>query len=143
MKYQIKSLLIATLSLLSYAAEASLIDRYNDVNNKLNITWSQDDHFAQTADVENEASSNWTVANEQGGQLTVDGINDRHLSELTSSEQGGFSNSGLHYQEVQGNHIEEIKGDNHLSSVPVPAAIWLFASGLLGFLAISSRKRGI
>ena len=101
MKYQIKSLLIATLSLLSYAAEASLIDRHNDDN--LNISWSQDDHFAQTADVENEASSNWTVVNEQGGQLTAAGFNDRHLSRLTSSGQGHLSNRGAALPGSSGN----------------------------------------
>lgn len=140
MNYQIKSLLIATLSLLSYAAEASLIDRHND---DLNISWSQDDHFAQTADVEIDASQNWTGVNEWGEELTPGEFNDGQFSGLASGEQDHFSNSELHYQEVHGDHIEKIKDHNHLSSVPAPTAALLFASGLLGVLAFRSRKRGL
>ncbi len=45
-------------------------------------------------------------------------------------EQNGFNNSGFTSYNLSGN----------VSAVPIPAAAWLFMSGLLGLVAVSRRK---
>lgn len=42
-----------------------------------------------------------------------------------------------------GLNIDAMLGVDNISAVPVPAAVWLFGSGLLGLIAISRRTRAI
>lgn len=42
---------------------------------------------------------------------------------------------------VGGSGVREINGRIHISAVPIPAAFWLFGSGLLGLIGISRRKK--
>lgn len=88
MNYQIKSLFVAAaLSLLTFTAEAALIDRGNGLiyDNDLNITWLQDANFAKTSEFDNDGRLSWADANAWAEQLTVAGFSDWRLPRLTSS----------------------------------------------------------
>jgi hypothetical protein len=49
----------------------------------------------------------------------------------------------VRYNVISGNqwaHLTEITIGGNISTVPVPAAAWLFGSGLLGLVGIARRK---
>jgi hypothetical protein len=56
-------------------------------------------------------------------------------NEWTGTTFGIFSNS------YRGFTIEELAVTGEVSAVPVPAAVWLFGSGLIGLMAVARRKR--
>jgi len=79
---------------------------------------------------------NDTLSGTMSGQLVVD------LASLT-----GLENVALTFRFVsdasiqrQGVIFDNILIDGTISSVPVPAAFWLFSSGLLGLIGIARRK---
>ena len=68
-------------------------------------------------------------------QMINDGISGVFTGEILSSQNGGSSwfsinQYGFDYASINGS----------VSAVPVPAAVWLFGSGLLGLIGISRRK---
>jgi hypothetical protein len=207
MKYQIKSLFIAALSLLSCASQAALIDHGNG------LIYDKDQDITWLKDANSGGRLNWTAANAWAEQLTVGGFSDWRLPGLTNSTVfvGANSNNSelahLFYGQLGGqaeadladqhnvnydlfNNLQSsvywlkdeqaiapglalgwgfVIGSGVLSgyqnlynedsefhawavhsgdigastSVPVPAAAWLFASGLLGVLGIRSKKRSL
>lgn len=50
-------------------------------------------------------------------------------------------NQKVHGQNVSGGQLFELDGNLQLTAVPLPAATWLFLSGLMGLLTISSKNR--
>jgi len=58
--------------------------------------------------------------------------------DLTGTTLLGADVIGLHWGETCGNDV--IEGGLSVSPVPVPAAVWLFASGLLGLVGVARRN---
>lgn len=54
------------------------------------------------------------------------------LVDLVDGDQLSFRNFG-------GDNVGAILDNIHVSAVPIPAAVWLFGSGLMGFLAMRRR----
>ena len=76
-------------------------------------------------------------------QIINDGIAGVFTGKILSSQDGGsswFSSNqyGFDYASFNGT----VSAIGTVSAVPVPAAIWLFGSGLLGLIGISRRKAG-
>ena len=74
-------------------------------------------------------------------QMINDGIAGVFTGELMSSQNGGstwYSTNqyGFDYASFNGT----ISASTTISAIPVPAAVWLFSSGLLGLIGISRRK---
>jgi hypothetical protein len=64
------------------------------------------------------------------------------LLALDSSDIGIFQNSKLSYEQSAVTKYVELDINNiTVSTVPVPAALWLFGSGFLGLIGIARRKR--
>ena len=110
MKFLIKFLFIAGLSLLSCTTQAALIDRGNRLiyDNDLNITWLQDANFAKTSSYDADGRLNWAAANAWAEQLTIAGISGWRLPGLTDSNVYVGANSSnselahLFYDELGG-----------------------------------------
>ena len=88
MKFQIKPLVIAGLSLLSCAAQASLTEIgpglvYDDVKN---ITWLRDANYAKTSNFDSDGRLTWAAANNWANHLTFGGLDSGwRLPELTDN----------------------------------------------------------
>lgn len=86
-----------------------------------------------------QASGSSTAVQLQGGVLSGDGMIDAN----TVNNVGGTVVPGL----SPGTLILDDFGTDvvrlhFVSSVPVPPAVWLFGSGLLGLIGISRRRKG-
>ncbi len=60
------------------------------------------------------------------------------FSSLLDAIASGSFRAGLHVISIGG---EGGTSDSYISSVPLPAAAWLFGSALLGFITLSNRRR--
>lgn len=68
-----------------------------------------------------------------------------------TSEEGVFNLNGVFSMEIFGDGIHTVTGEinaeavaaaySPVSQVPVPTAVWLFASGLMGILGVSRRRQ--
>ena len=68
-----------------------------------------------------------------------------------TSEEGVFNFNGIFSMEIFGDGINTVTGEinaeavasaySPVSQVPVPTAVWLFASGLMGILGVSRRRQ--
>jgi len=63
-------------------------------------------------------------------------------STLAYSFSFGPTNAGIHTFGGKGSNLSVLAVyDGDISAVPVPAAVWLFGSGLLGLIGIARRKK--
>lgn len=94
-------------------------------------------------------SQNYTVTNHAGSTLTLSG-NDSFSLALRQSggawsgpdgfQPWGYTNGGtLTWNGVFNSLVVDISKVVPPASVPVPAALWLFGSGLLGLIGVSRR----
>lgn len=79
--------------------------------------------------------------------FTADGVNDLSLANLVTNEVGFMFASHLQCNtrdntcsSVDGATSGHIAGPD-ISPVPIPGAIWLFGSALMGFVSMNSRKK--
>lgn len=65
-----------------------------------------------------------------------------HVDTLSSVTDITFMSSGNRYVASQNGALwQQTPGRQTESSIPVPAAAWLFLSGLVGMIGVSRRKR--
>lgn len=70
------------------------------------------------------------------GIRIVDALDFSLYSDLTGIPASSFDEAGKLIN-LEGNVVQDLS----VSAVPVPAAVWLFGSGLMGLLAVARRKR--
>lgn len=140
----------------------------NDTPNEIIVTWDQVGYFDSHADKLNSfqlvlrgpdysvptgegrigffyKTMQWETGDASGGSLGFggtpaavgfgDGVGNGEV--LESSVQTGIS------QVVNNHHIWFDVNLQPVNPVPVPAAVWLFGSGLLGLIGIARRKRAV
>ena len=71
------------------------------------------------------------------GIRIVDALDFSLYSDLTGIPASSFDAAGKLIN-LEGNVVQDLSA---VSAVPVPAAVWLFGSGLLGLMAVARRKR--
>lgn len=115
---------------------------YDDVTNSLNysITWMD-----LTSSVTNMHFHNAPVGASGGVDLAIPGpwSSPQVDSAILSASQETNLLSGDWYVNVHTVDFlgGEIRGQVIVNPVPIPAAVWLFGSGLLGLIGIARRKK--
>lgn len=84
------------------------------------------------------AGQNGAVVVNFNAQLSGSGLNDLDLANVIANPKNFYVN--LHNAEFPGGAIRGQIGDPLPAPVPLPAALWLFGSGLLGLFGVTRRK---
>jgi hypothetical protein len=74
-------------------------------------------------------------------QLSVSFLLDSDFAALRSALASGELRLGIHAQAFEGGFSESFVSQPPAAAVPVPETVWLFASGLFGFVGIARRRR--
>jgi hypothetical protein len=120
---------------------------YNDVSNLLSweITYTADtmigtptvSHFHGPAPVGSNAGVQVDIVANSGGSIASPMIGSENITEAQELDLlAGLWYINIHSTRFPGG---EIRGQ--VNVVPVPAAVWLFGSGLIGLLGIARRKQ--
>ena len=112
--------------------------RYQGINGVYNFS-----HYIGGSIFFDEANNRWTVSNGvvfRYDDVSLSSVTDYSARYRSGGSTTGFpSSSGLDYSNsYTGWYLVQ---DNSISSVPVPAAFWLFGSGLIGLVGIARRKK--
>jgi hypothetical protein len=84
------------------------------------------------------AGVNGPVVVNFNAQLSGSGLNDPDLANVIAAPKNFYVN--LHNLDFPGGAIRGQIGDPLPAPVPVPAAVWLFGTGLLGLIGVARRK---
>lgn len=87
---------------------------------------------------QNIAGQNGPVVVDFSAQLSGSGLNDTDFTSIVANPKNFYVN--LHNAEFPGGAIRGQIGDPLPAPVPLPPAIWLFGSGLLGLFGINRRS---
>jgi hypothetical protein len=84
------------------------------------------------------AGTNGPIVVDFGAQLSGTGLVDPDLASVIANPKGFYVN--LHNADFPGGAIRGQLGDALPNQVPLPPAVWLFGSGLLGLIGVARRK---
>lgn len=90
---------------------------------------------------QNVFGQNGTVVVNFGAQLSGSGLYDTDLANIVANPTNFYVS--LHNADFPNGALRGQIGNALAAPVPIPAAIWLFGSGLLGLLGISRKNSGI
>jgi hypothetical protein len=106
----------------------------------LSWVWADGSNFAG-----NDSNYGTFLMNGTGyGNYSVWNVFTMQLSDLTFADSVGYGNS-INYWDMRTGGIISTSAPTSVSSsaTPIPAAIWLFGSGIAGLVSFSPRKRKI
>ncbi len=80
--------------------------------------------------------------------FTADGVNTLSFANLLANDEGWIFAAHVQCSGRGGNVCDSVNGESShhiagpdISPVPIPGAIWLFGSALMGFVSMNSRKK--
>ena len=76
--------------------------------------------------------------------FTADGTNTLSFANLLANNVGFIFAAHVQCSGRGGNQCSSVDGDtssHHIAAIPIPGAIWLFGTALIGFISMSSRRK--
>ena len=80
--------------------------------------------------------------------FTADGVNTLSFASLLANDDGWIFAAHVQCQSKRNNPCSSVEGESshhiagpELSPVPIPGAIWLFGTALMGFISMNSRRK--
>ena len=94
---------------------------------------------------ESEHDNNQHEDSEHDGSEHHNGGNDNSGNNHCKSKKSNECNEGDNHDDHDGDHDNDghhdDDDDDHVSPVPIPGAIWLFGTALVGFISMSNRRK--
>ena len=80
--------------------------------------------------------------------FTADGVNTLSFANLLANDEGWIFAAHVQCSGRGGNVCDEVNGESShhiagpdISPIPIPGAIWLFGTAIMGFVSMNSRKK--
>ena len=125
------------MAISSFFAGSIGVQPWNFDNSSAVAAPSNDWEPLTTGTSTNQVLGSSSVITLTGSPLTPDGSGGWDARLVTAGNMGDdwLFFSGTQYTEIWDVHISEV------SAVPIPAAVWLFGSGLIGLVGVARRKK--
>ena len=75
--------------------------------------------------------------------FTADGTNTLSFANLLANDEGRIFAAHVQCSGRGGNQCSSVDGEtsHHIGAIPIPGAIWLFGTALMGFISMNSRRK--